>query len=333
MTTAAYSINFSDTSKEPIIIDNQTVNNDTTLTLFGRDSESWGQLLNNNLIKILENFCNDYVPGYTNQVLEGQLWYDSGNKQLKLCTDSTTLEWTPLSHIPSPELTGIVTSSSLNLTLADYIPLNGNLLPMTGPLLVLTLGDYSSKLSVATKKYVDSIVCKCATADDNWATNYLSDDGGIISTKLILSDNTSDTRFAAPVKYITSKNDIKVDYPDVITIVNSNGTVTDDITGQFTSWTSNNAGFYKYYGTISIPSTTTLTPHIVTCTLPYDFGTDYNVVVTGTVLNNLDVSGTTNTGAACDVYVDIVSGTEFQIKCTASTFAQLIYVNFYGHKL
>lgn len=262
MTTAAYSINFTDANKEPIIIENQTVNNDTTLTLFGRDTESWGQYLNNNLINILENFCNEYVPGYSGQVLEGQLWYDSGNKQLKLCTDSSKLEWTPLTHIPSPDLTGIVTSSSLELTLADYIPLNGNLTPMTGALLAPNLSETSEQLSVATKKYVDSIVCKCAFNEDTLATNFLSDGGGIISTKIILPNVTTDVKYAATKKYITDKNTLSISYP-VLTVVDSNGTVINDVTGQLTSWGPTNAGFHKFYGTITVPSTTTLNPHII----------------------------------------------------------------------
>lgn len=333
MTTSAYTVNFSDKNKAPIVIEPGTLNYDTTLTLFGRGTDSWGIHFNTNVIKILENFCNDYVPGYSGQVLEGQLWYDSGSKQLNLCTDSIKGTWVPLTRIPSPELTGIVTTSSLENTLADYIPLAGNVIPMTGPLLVNTIEDYANPLSVATKKYVDSIVCKCASSDDNWVNNYLSDEGGIISTQIILPDTTSNTSYAATKKYVTSKNTITVTPAPDISIVNTNGDVTNEIVGQITSWVVLGLGIYRYNGTITIPKTTTANPHVCVCTLPDELTAEYNVIVTGTVLNNLDVSGTIDTGDECNVYVDIISGTEFQIKCTASTFDQLIYVTVFGHKL
>jgi hypothetical protein len=332
MTTSAYTVNFSDTNKAPIVIEPSELNYDTTLTLFGRDSTSWGAHFNNNLVKILENFCNDYVPGYTGQVLEGQLWYDSGNKQLKLCTDSTNVEWMPLTRIPSPELTGIVTTSILDIRLADYIPLSGNRIAMTGELLAVAIDEYSNPLSVATKKYVDSIVCKCATSDGNWVNNYLSDTGGIISTTIILPNNITNFSYAATNLYVTSKNFITDTLAPEITVANNTVDVTNNLSGMFTGWPPAGTGIYKYYGTIIIPGTTALTPHVCVCTFTDALATTYNVNVSGTILNNKDVAGTIDTGSACDAYVDIISGTEFQIKCSASTFAQLIYVTVFGHK-
>jgi len=51
------------------------------ITLIGRNSNDYGDALNENLVKILESFSNSSPPG---SGLIGQLWYDSFNQQLKV---------------------------------------------------------------------------------------------------------------------------------------------------------------------------------------------------------------------------------------------------------
>lgn len=53
----------------------------TDLTLIGRNSNVYGQYLNENFIYLLENFANTAAP---NHPQTGQLWYDSGQKRLKV---------------------------------------------------------------------------------------------------------------------------------------------------------------------------------------------------------------------------------------------------------
>jgi hypothetical protein len=52
----------------------------TSLTLIGKNFPTYGQLLNQNLVYMLENFNNTIAP---TAPLVGQLWYDSYNHQLK----------------------------------------------------------------------------------------------------------------------------------------------------------------------------------------------------------------------------------------------------------
>lgn len=60
-----------------------TVNNTvTSLTLVGKNYAGYGLFLNENYVKLLENFANASEP--TGGLLEGQLWYDSTNKLIKL---------------------------------------------------------------------------------------------------------------------------------------------------------------------------------------------------------------------------------------------------------
>ena len=57
----------------------------TDLALFGKGYAGFGEKLNENLIKLLENFNNTSAP--SNQ-MQGQLWYDKTNNQLNVYTGS-----------------------------------------------------------------------------------------------------------------------------------------------------------------------------------------------------------------------------------------------------
>ena len=53
----------------------------TDLTLVGKNASSYGELFNENFIKLLENFANTSTP---NRPQQGQLWYDTGDGRLKV---------------------------------------------------------------------------------------------------------------------------------------------------------------------------------------------------------------------------------------------------------
>ena len=57
----------------------------TDITLFGKGYAGFGERLNENLVKLLENFANTSAP--TNKI-KGQLWYDSLNNQIKIWNGS-----------------------------------------------------------------------------------------------------------------------------------------------------------------------------------------------------------------------------------------------------
>lgn len=65
-------------------IPDNTVNTTTTsLTLVGKNYAGYGLFLNENYVKLLENFSNSTAP---TAPLTGQLWWDSTNGQLKVYT-------------------------------------------------------------------------------------------------------------------------------------------------------------------------------------------------------------------------------------------------------
>lgn len=63
------------------IADGQIDENTTDISIVGRYVTSYGEKINENLIKLLENFANDVEP---DTPMRGQLWYDSKEDRLKV---------------------------------------------------------------------------------------------------------------------------------------------------------------------------------------------------------------------------------------------------------
>ena len=85
----AYEVRYTDTvNKGSIIVDDNTLNTETSLSIPGRGTTAYGQAFAEGLLHLLENFANSSAP---ERPVEGQLWYDtsSGVDQLKIY-DGTT---------------------------------------------------------------------------------------------------------------------------------------------------------------------------------------------------------------------------------------------------
>jgi hypothetical protein len=77
----SYQLNKTDGTILTDLIDGQIDNSSTNLVLVGRNYSGFGEFLNENFIKLLENFAATAAP--TNP-LEGQLWWDKNEARLKL---------------------------------------------------------------------------------------------------------------------------------------------------------------------------------------------------------------------------------------------------------
>jgi len=80
----AYEIRYTDSvNKGSIIVEDGTLNTETSLTFPGRNVTSYGQAVSENFLHLLENFASETAP---ERPVEGQLWYDvsEGNDQLKI---------------------------------------------------------------------------------------------------------------------------------------------------------------------------------------------------------------------------------------------------------
>jgi hypothetical protein len=73
------------TGEKLTIVNDGTIDQTTNLTLVGRNYSNFGQIINENFVKLLENFANTTAP---TAPIMGQLWCDSANKKLKVYNGS-----------------------------------------------------------------------------------------------------------------------------------------------------------------------------------------------------------------------------------------------------
>jgi microcystin-dependent protein len=93
-----YQVKYTETtnpSKPPLVVEDRIINNETSLTLPGKNYAGYGSVIGENFLHLLENFASGSEP--VNPV-EGQLWYDNsiGASVLKIY-DGTS--WSPAGSI------------------------------------------------------------------------------------------------------------------------------------------------------------------------------------------------------------------------------------------
>ena len=76
-----YTIDFSQSSKTAIVVNDGTIDTSTSIGLIGKNYTRFGEILNENMLHIMENFANANAPS---NPTEGMLWYDTANSQLKI---------------------------------------------------------------------------------------------------------------------------------------------------------------------------------------------------------------------------------------------------------
>ena len=77
----AYQINKTDGTIVSTVADGQIDNISTDITLIGKNYSGFGEVLNENFIKILENFSNVTAP---TAPIKGQIWFDASESKLKV---------------------------------------------------------------------------------------------------------------------------------------------------------------------------------------------------------------------------------------------------------
>lgn len=83
----SYIVNFTDSqNKLPITVFDNISSDQTSVIFPGRNVSGYGKIIAENFLHILENFAKDTAP--LNPV-EGQLWYDTGESNLKLWDNSS----------------------------------------------------------------------------------------------------------------------------------------------------------------------------------------------------------------------------------------------------
>ena len=80
----AYTINKTNGAVLTTVADG-TIDNTSDLTLIGKNYSGYGEILNENFVKLMENFASSSQPA---SPLAGQLWWDLANNSLKVYTGS-----------------------------------------------------------------------------------------------------------------------------------------------------------------------------------------------------------------------------------------------------
>jgi hypothetical protein len=81
----SYQINKTDGTVVATVADGQIDNLSTDLTLIGKNYSGFGESLNENFVKLLENFSNTTQPTHP---IKGQIWFDSSELKLKVYSGS-----------------------------------------------------------------------------------------------------------------------------------------------------------------------------------------------------------------------------------------------------
>ena len=103
----AYEINNTFGTKLVSLADGTLDTTTTDLALFGKGYAGFGEKLNENFVKLLENFNNTSAPS---SKITGQLWYDQTNKQINIYTGT---KWKPVGSTTN------ATSSPTNASQGD----------------------------------------------------------------------------------------------------------------------------------------------------------------------------------------------------------------------
>lgn len=152
-----------------------TIDTTTDLTLVGKNYAGYGEFLNENFIRLLENFANTTAPG---SPLPGQIWWDSLSGILKV---KNATDWKPLAVLtssatsPTNLISGDMWWDSSNLQLKVY---NGSGFTLIGPAapagagisgaIVETITDNIGTPHVIVRFYVSNVTVAILSKDSTF---------------------------------------------------------------------------------------------------------------------------------------------------------------------
>ena len=143
----AYQINKTDGTIVATVADGQVDDRSTDITLIGKNYSGFGEIFNENLIKILENFSESTQPDHP---LRGQIWFDSSESKLKV--------YNGVSFVPVSSAT-ISSTQPSTLAIGDlwYDDVGKQLFFFDGASAILLAPAYSSSQSLSGLR-VDTIL-------------------------------------------------------------------------------------------------------------------------------------------------------------------------------
>ena len=130
----AYQINKTDGTLLVQLVDGSIDTATTDITLIGRNYSGFGESINENFVKMLENFANTAAPS---NPLTGQLWWDKSESRLKIWNGTAfTSAGGPIVSSSQPTMVaGDIWIDNLNNQMYFY---DGSDLELAGPLYTST---------------------------------------------------------------------------------------------------------------------------------------------------------------------------------------------------
>lgn len=142
-----YSINKTDGSILTSVVDGQIDQFSTSLTLIGKNYSGFGEVLNENFIRLLENFADVNSPA---NPIKGQIWFDSSENKIKVYNGT---EFVPVSSATIAD----IQPNSLSVGDLWFDNINKQLFFYDGTNNILLGPDYSSSQNISGIK-VNSIL-------------------------------------------------------------------------------------------------------------------------------------------------------------------------------
>lgn len=153
----AYQINKTDGTIISSVADGQIDNQSTDITLIGKNYSGFGESLNENFVKLLENFASVSQP---DNPIAGQLWYDTSELKLKVYTGTSFLPVSSASIVqgePTTLVTGDFFYNELDKQLYFYDGTNSVLVApaysesqATSGFVIRTVADTANQSRVIT---------------------------------------------------------------------------------------------------------------------------------------------------------------------------------------
>jgi len=167
----SYTINLTDGTIFAVVADG-TINNDSSQTLVGKNYAGYGEFLDENFIRLLENAANTTAPGAP---LTGQLWYDKTNNVMKVYNGTTfkvISAATATASQPSSNIAGDLWFDTTNDQLKVY---NGTAFITIGPsftsgegtsgAIVTTITDNGASDHVVVQMFVNNVIVSIFSKD------------------------------------------------------------------------------------------------------------------------------------------------------------------------
>jgi len=179
-----------------------TIDTTSDLTLVGKNYAGYGEFLNENSIKLLENFANSSAPS---SPLAGQLWWDTTNSLMKTYTGTswkTISSSTSSASTPTGSVTGDLWWDTTNGQLKVY---NGTSFTLIGPsftsgtgtsgAIVETVTDSGATDHVVVKLYTNNTLVATVSKDSTFTPQSAISGFSTIKPGIQLSTSVSNNKF------------------------------------------------------------------------------------------------------------------------------------------